>query len=86
MQAFGAFHVYTHLALFFARAERLEARLAGEFGAPPAYFREGLRTAFDRADYLRRALEDTGPPLGSEGRLMFAWLSRVLQQLRRGTL
>ena len=68
------------------RVERLEARLAGEFEAPPASFRESLRTAFDRADYLRRALEDAGRPLGPEGQLMFAWLSRVLRQLRRDAL
>ena len=81
MRAFAAFHVYVHLALFWMRVERLEARLAGEFEAPPASFRESLRAAFDRADYLRRALEDVDRPLGSEGRLMFAWLSRVLQRL-----
>ena len=85
-RAFGAFHVYVHLALFWMRVERLEARLAGEFEAPPASFRESLRTAFDRADYLRRALEDAGRPLGPEGQLMFAWLSRVLRQLRRDAL
>ena len=85
-RAFAAFHVYVHLALFWMRVERLEARLAGEFEAPPASFRESLRTAFDRADYLRRALEDVDRPLGSEGQLMFAWLSRVLRQLRRSAL
>ena len=77
-RAFAALHVYVHLALFFARVERMGARLAGEFGSPPA---SGFHTALDRASYLRWALDDAGLPLGSEGRLMFAWLSRALQRL-----
>ena len=83
-QAFGAFHVYVHLALFFARVERLEALPVGGFGAPPASFREGFRTALDRAGWLDRALralDDAGLPFGPDGRSMFAWLSRTLQRL-----
>ena len=80
-QAFGAFHVYVHLALFFTRVEHLEALPVGGFGTPPASFREGFRTALDRAGWLDRALDDAGLPLGSDGRSMFAWLSRTLQRL-----
>lgn len=84
-RAFVAFHVHVHMALFFMRVERLEARLAGEFGAPPESFREGLRTALYRAGYLRQALDEIGQPFGPEGRLMFAWLSGMLQQLSDST-
>ena len=80
-RAFGAFHVHVHLALFFARAERLEALPAGEFGAPPASLRHGLRTALDRAGWLGRALDAAGPLFGSDGRALFAWLSRTLRHL-----
>ena len=80
-RAFGAFHVYVHLALFFVRVERLEALPAGGFGAPPASFREGLRTALDRAGWLGRALDAAGLPFGADGRALFAWLSRTLQRL-----
>ena len=73
-RAFAAFHVYVHLALFFARVERLEALPAGRFGAPPASFREGLRTALDRAGWLGRTLDDAGLPFGWDGRALFAWL------------
>ena len=80
-QAFAAFHVYVHLALFFARVERLEAPSAGAFGAMPAAFRRGRRTALERADHLRRALSAAGRPVSSGGRSMFAWLSQMLQRL-----
>ena len=73
-RAFAAFHVYVHLALFFARIERLEALPAGGFGAPPESFREGLRTALDRAGWLGRALDDADLPFGRDGRALFAWL------------
>ena len=81
-RAFAAFHVYVHLALFCMRVERLKGQLAGEFGPPPASFPE-VRTSLDRAAFLRRALEErtSACQLGSEGRLMFAWLSETLQRL-----
>ena len=40
------------------------------------------RGTFRRDD--ESPVEDVDRPLGSEGQLMFAWLSRVLRQLRRG--
>ena len=80
-RAFAAFHVYVQLALFFARVERLETPAAGAFGPMPASFRRGFRTALERAGHLRRALDAAGPPLGSAGRSMFAWLSQTLQRL-----
>ena len=80
-RAFAAFHVYVHLALFFARVEHMETASAGALGAMPASFRSGFRTALKRADHLRRAINDAGLPLGSDGRLMFAWLSQALQRL-----
>ena len=80
-RAFMAFHVYVHLALFFARVERLEALPVGKFGAPPASFWKKFRTALDRAGWLGRALDDAGLPFGSDGRSLFAWLSRTLRRL-----
>ena len=76
-RAFAAFHVYVHLALFFACVERLEALPAGGFGAPPASFREGLRTALDRAGWLGRALDDADMPFGRDGQALFAWLREM---------
>ena len=81
VRAFSAFHVYVHLALFFARVEQVETASAGAFGATPASFRDGFRTALERADHLRRAINAAGLPLGSDGRSMFAWLSQTLQRL-----
>ena len=80
-RAFSAFHVYVHLALFFARVEHLETPSAGAFGAMPAAFRRGRRTALERADHLRRALSAAGRPVSSDCRSMFAWLSQTLQRL-----
>ena len=80
-RAFAAFHVYVHLALFFARAERLEALPAGGFGAPPASFREGFRTALDRAGWLGRALDAADMPFGTDGRALFAWLWEMYGKL-----
>ena len=80
-RAFAAFHVYVQMALFFARVERLETSATGAFGPMPASFRRGFRTALERAGHLRRALDAAGPPLGSAGRSMFAWLSQTLQRL-----
>ena len=80
-RAFAAFHVYVHLALFFARVERLEALPAGGFGAPPASFGEGLRTALDRAGWLGRALDDADMPFGWDGRALFAWLWEMYGKL-----
>ena len=80
-RAFSAFHVYVHLALFFARVEHLETPSAGAFGAMPAAFRHGRRTALERADHLRRALSAAGLPVSSDCRSMFAWLSQTLQRL-----
>ena len=80
-RAFAAFHVYVHLALFFARVERLEALPAGGFGAPPESFREGLRTALDRAGWLGRALDDADVPFGRDDRALFAWLWEMYGKL-----
>ena len=80
-RAFSAFHVYVHLALFFARVEHMETAVAGAFGAMPASFRRGFQTALERAEYLRRAINDIGLLLTRDGRLMFAWLSQMLQRL-----
>ena len=79
--AFAAFHVYVHLALFSARVERLETPSVGAFGAMPASFRRGFRTALERANHLQRALSAAGRPGGSDSRSMFAWLSQTLQRL-----
>ena len=80
-RAFAAFHVYVHLALFFTRIERLEALPAGGLGAPPESFREGLRTALDRAGWLGRALDDADMPFGRDGRALFAWLWKMYGKL-----
>ena len=45
-----------HLALFFARVECMEERLADDFGTPPVPGRLGLEKALGRAGYLGEEL------------------------------
>lgn len=78
--ALAAFHVYVHLALFFARIERA-GNATDAFGAPPVSFREGFRTVFDRASYLGRKLAATDGLFYPDGRRLIAWLSQMLLRL-----
>ena len=74
----GAFHVYVHLALFFAQVECLGKRLASEFGPRRVSSARALETALYRADYLGRALTAHAlGRLGSDGRSLLAWLLEV---------
>ena len=80
-RAYAAFHVYVHLALFFARAAQMEEPLAGEFGALPA---DGLdlETALGRAGYFGEELAVHADRwFASDGGRMFAWLRRMLLRL-----
>ena len=80
-RAYAAFHVYVHLALFFARAERMEESLAGEFGALPARGLD-LETALGRAGWLGQELAVLADRwFASDGGRMFAWLRRMLLRL-----
>ena len=82
MQAWAAFHVYVHLALFFARVERMEEFLADDFGTPPVPGGLGLEKALGRAGHLGEELaahvEGMFEP---DGRRLFAWLRRMLSCL-----
>ena len=81
-RAWYAFHVYVHLALFFARAERMEAFLADDFGTPPVPGGLGLERALGRAGYLGEELAaHVERMFDSDGRRMFAWLRRMLSRL-----
>lgn len=81
LRAYAAFHVYVHLAVFFARAEHMEGPLAGEFGTFPADGRN-LETALGRAGYLGEELAAHADRwLASDGRRMFAWLRQALTRL-----
>lgn len=83
-RALFAFHVYLHLALFFATVERCREELADEFGDPPGHFVSGLDRALDRASYLGRHLADgLRPALGSDGRKLVAWLTAVAERFER---
>ena len=55
-RAWPAFHVYVHLALFFARVERMEAFLADDFGTPPVPGGLGPEKAPGRAGHLGEGL------------------------------
>ena len=83
-RALFAFHVYIHLALFFASVERHREELADDFGDPPDHFVTGLDRALDRASYLGRHLaEGLRPALGADGRELVAWLSSVADRFQR---
>lgn len=83
-RALFAFHVYIHLALFFASVERHREELVDEFGNPPVQFATGLDRALDRASYLGRHLADgLRPALGSDGRELVAWLTAVAERFER---
>ena len=80
-RVYPAFHVYVHLALFFARAAQMEESLAGEFGAFPD---DGLdlETVLGRAGYFGEEFAVHADRwCVSDGRRMFAWLRRMLLRL-----
>ena len=81
-RAWYAFHVYVHLALFFARVERMEEFLADDFGTPPVPGRLGLEKALGRAGHLGEELAaHVEGMFDLDGRRLFAWLRRMLSCL-----
>ena len=81
-QVLYAFHVYVHLALFFARVERMEEFLADDFGTPPVPGRLGLEKALGRAGHLGEELAaHVDRMFDPDGRRLFAWLRRMLSCL-----
>ena len=81
-RAWYAFHVYVHLALFFARVERMEEFLADDFGTPPVPGGLGLERALGRAGYLGEELAaHVERVFDLDGRRLFAWLRRMLSCL-----
>ena len=81
-RALYAFHVYVHLALFFARVERMEERLADDFGTPFRFPRLGLERALGRAGYLGEELAvHVEGMFDLDGRRLLAWLRRMLSCL-----
>ena len=81
-RAWYAFHVYVHLALFFARVERMEEFLADDFGTPPVPGGLGLERALGRAGYLGEELAaHVERMFDLDGRRLFAWLRRMLSCL-----
>ena len=81
-RAWYAFHVYVHLALFFARVERMEEFLADDFGTPPVPGGLGLEKALGRAGYLGEELAvHVERMFDLDGRRLFAWLRRMLSCL-----
>ena len=82
MRAWHAFHVYVHLAFFFARVERMEGSLADDFGTPPVSGRLGLERALGRAGHLGHELVAHAERVfDSDGRSFFAWSWRMLSCL-----
>ena len=80
-RALFAFHVYVHLALFFARIAQVENSLFDEFGSSPNSFRHQLEHALDRASYLGRNLAvHADQELGDDGRALVEWLLQVLSR------
>ena len=80
-RALFAFHVYVHLALFFAHIGQVEESFSDEFGSPPNSFRYQLGRALDRASYLGRNLAvHTDQELGDDGRSLVEWLLQVLSR------
>ena len=83
-RAYAAFHVYVHLALFHARAARMEESLAGEFGAFPADGLDllDLEKVLGRAGYFGEELAvHAGRWFAPDGGRMFAWLRQMLLRL-----
>ena len=81
-RAWAAFHVYVHLALFFARVERMEGSLADDFGTPPVPGGLGLEKALGRAGYLGEELAAHAERMFDlDGRRFFAWLRKMLSRL-----
>ena len=81
-RAWAAFHVYVHLAFFFARVERMEGPLAGDFGTPPVSDDLGLEEALGRAGHLGEELAAHAERIfDSHGRMFFAWMQRMLSSL-----
>jgi hypothetical protein len=78
-RALFAFHVYVHLALFFATA-LTRADLISRFGPPEGMNLARLaRGAMERARYLGTGLrEDSAAELGDDGYALLEWLSGVL--------
>ena len=80
-RALFAFHVYVHLALFFAHIGQIEESLSDEFGPSPNSFRHQLERALDRASYLGRNLAvHADQELGDDGRALVGWLLMVLSR------
>ena len=81
-RAYYAFHVYVHMALFFARIERLEAPPSADFGAPPMGFERRLEIALGRAGYLGEELAAHADRYFTrDGRMLFAWLQDMLSRI-----
>ena len=81
-QVLYAFHVYVHLALFFARVERMEEFLADDFGTPPTPGRLSLEKALGRAGHLGEELAaHVDRMFDPDGRRLIAWLRRMLSCL-----
>lgn len=80
--AFRVFHVYVHLALFFAKVRTMDVSLADDFGTPPAFFEHRLERVLSRAGYLGQELTASGDRfLDRDGRALFAWLRQMLSRL-----
>lgn len=82
-RALFAFHVYTHLGLFFQVVEEKKEELAEEFGdlcgMDPA---AAARGALDRARYLgSRLVEVAQEDLGEDGKSLVFWLNQLLQAI-----
>jgi hypothetical protein len=85
-RAIAAFHVYVHLAVFCAQAERRKAELVERFGAPDASFptMTSRREALQRAHYLGREIKGScWQELGPAGRLLVEWLTAILNAIDR---
>jgi len=80
----AAFHVYVHLAVLCAQAERRKTELAKRFGTPEASFpaMTHRREAFERAQYLGRHIQAScWRELGLAGRRFVEWLMSVMNAL-----
>jgi hypothetical protein len=82
-RAVAAFHVYVHLALLAAVAERRAPELEEVYGSPhadPAIIKS--RKAFERAHYLGEKIRELcWPELGIAGQRLVEWLISVLDAL-----
>jgi hypothetical protein len=83
-RAVAAFHVYVHLAVFCAQAERRKRQLVKLFGAPDASFptMASRPEALERAQYLGRKIKEScWQELGPAGRLLVDWLTAILNAI-----